>query len=184
MKNHKYQIVNKAYICTADIDEKEYLIGEGIIVMGKTAGEAKKNALSEMSDYEMWGSGEYVTYTDIRVRRRPSCDIVLFEGEELKVYDVDYEIRKRYRDNFLNDLLKNHPNKGAYIYCGCRGGYWGPNHNGYYSNKNDAGIYSIEEAVRIVKSNDLDRNESIEIVNVDSEIELLKKKMVELQTFK
>lgn len=112
------------------------------IVYAKTASEAKSNS-SEWKDWDL--EGDDPTWTDLKVKRAMSADIVIFEGKEMKRYYVQSLLFTRKREaklkSFLDDPVLTH------CYILKRGTYYRPNSSGYTSMKHRAGIYTIKEGV-------------------------------------
>ena len=104
---------------------------------------------------------------DLEVNRAKEYDVVIFRGEEIKRFKIAEIIAKEVRDKRLNDMLKENPGAKAYVKNGNYGSYWGPNHSGYADSVIFAGVYSIDEAVRIVLSSSLDRQESVIIIDTE-----------------
>lgn len=117
-------------------------VSEIPIVYAKTPSEAKSKS-TEWRDWEL--DGDTPKWTDAKVKRSKNSDIVIFEGKEVKRYQIESILRTRKRikklESFLNDPVLTH------CYIMKRGSYYRPGSRGYTSIKHRAGIYTINEGV-------------------------------------
>lgn len=181
-----FEIVEKAYQCYADIEEAEYYFSDGgPIETGKTKGEVKNKAfISYFESNRMKYTGEDVQYKDIKARRVPDYDIVIYNGKNMSRKSAENNIKEKERDENIKKLRDENPGALAVVWNGSYGTYWGDNRCGYNSSLCKAGIYSIEEAANIVIGSSIDRDEKVIIVtnndinsSVDEEIQALEKKI-------
>ena len=115
-------------------------------VFAKTSGQAK--TMGECYDYDIHG-GE-PTYLDIKVRRRKSDDIVIFEGARRRRDYVDSTIRDRKEIETRLGKLRKHPEDTMFYlqdsrnYVGNAMLLWGKNSAGYVCDIKEAGKYTRE----------------------------------------
>lgn len=140
-----------------------YFCDASFIAYG-TEGQAKSQIVSHYQSEETL-DGEELNMMNVRVLRAKEYDKYEFRGKEETKEKIDYILEKEERDSKLDNILKENPNAKAFVYSGIRGGYWGENHCGYHSDKFKAGVYTLKEAVAIVKSSCLSRNESVEMID-------------------
>lgn len=177
-------LVQKAYVINENHMEAEFGYHAcNDVVYAETTGKAKSKLLNSHA-FEEWktSEGDELTYLNIPIRRAKGSDKYLFRGKEQTKSSIEYILDKEDRDNALDKLLEENPNAKAYVYSGIRGGYWGENHCGYYSDKHKAGIYSLEEAVGIVQRSCLSRNEQVEMIDPDQHNKEVMSRIEKLKT--
>ncbi len=190
----KYPIVKKAYGVNFDHIQEGYLAGE-VVCHADSRNEAKNILLGKVS-YDSWKlyySDEELTYLNIPIRRVPSADICLFEGKELRLYQIERELAARTRMEGLEKLSQD--DKVTHCYIIKRREYYGPNSCGYTSYKCYAGVYTKTEAIshamgceeitleaiNVAEHNDM-INKQIQKAknNLISEINTLEKSLIEI----
>jgi hypothetical protein len=131
------QIVSKAFLCFGKNNENDYCAK--VVIYAETAGKAKAQY-----NYE---SGYDVPFTEI-VAKRSIADDILKVGDTTEKRYLLEESQKddEFRANIKN-LAAQNKGKKCYIYSGEWQAYWRSNAGGYTSNKNEAGLYDIEDAV-------------------------------------
>lgn len=181
MKGHT--IVKKAFKIDLAQIEVGFLMSDKICY-ADNRNKAKSILLAEIvyEECKTKYTDKDVTYLNIPVLRAKNLDVVMFRGEETKRYLIDGIIAKEVRDKRLNDMLKENPGAKAYVKNGNYGSYWGPNHSGYADSVIFAGVYSIDEAVRIVLSSSLDRQESVIIIDTEERNHEIDHKISKLNT--
>lgn len=117
-------------------------IEETEVVYAKNSSTAKSKAKDWM-DWEI--DGREPTYIDLKCRRAKNMDIVVFEGNPVKRFLIEFirweRKRKAKLESFLTDTELTH------CYIMKRGTYYRPKSCGYTSIKANAGIYTIKEGV-------------------------------------
>jgi len=125
-----------------------YKVSDTPIVHANTSGEAKSKAPSVLYDYEI--DGEQHNYTDIRVKRNKSCDIVLFEGNEVKRWIAEDELKCR---EVERDILSLPDDEYYYVqdkrsYVGNAVLWWAQDNRGYTTDLNRAHKYTKQDIVK------------------------------------
>lgn len=147
----KYKIVEKAYEINLD-KIQEGFIYDSIICHSENPNRARYELFRKIRDEEfiLRSSGEEVNYQTLPIKRCPSLDKVIFEGEVLTMSRVSRIIEVRERNKKLNKILRNKVVTHCYIVK--NGSYYAPNSSGYVSRKKDAGVYDKDIAVQMAKS--------------------------------
>ena len=154
MKNDKIKkghVILRAYriyhdgLLVGDYSHDEYIINNSELVYGKTAGEAKSKA-SYMDEGSL---GRPIKYTDIKARRERSCDIVLFEGDEVERWRMDLELKEREREKKMMQLPDDEMFyvQDARDYVGNAVLWWGLNSFGYVTDLKRAQKYTKQEVI-------------------------------------
>lgn len=147
-----------------------------IIVYADSHGEAKAKGISEwpfesvqVEDYSQKNyKGEYlrdITFLDVRARRVKKLDKILHNGRwetRERISQLEWQDK---RDEEAKQLWLDNSDGIAVVWAGCYRSYWGANHSGYWSKKEDAGKYSTKEAYDIVRGSDYSRQETVELLD-------------------
>lgn len=190
------KIIKKAWFVDAPTED-QLVYPMGHIVFAETQSKARMEGLKELGGLELesgksnhenykgynYGFFSEVGYLDITARRSKSDDIVLFDGEEIERNRLVDRLKTKKRNDKLEKLKLNNPNAKCIIYAGCYSQYWGENRGGY-TTRDNAGIYSIDDAVSIVKSNDINREEEVIIIANANEIDQINKEIAVLESRK
>lgn len=147
------QIIKKAFIVwhegmLSDFPHDGYRLEEIDPVYAETPNKAKSKAWFDLEGYNM-PNGEPHGYTDIKVRRKKSHDIVLYKGEKRKRYWVieDQEEEKR-KEEFLKKLEAYPDNSHFYVQKGYVGNsclWWGLRSCGYTTDIQKAELFTKAE---------------------------------------
>lgn len=179
-----YEIVKKAFRLSDSfinqIDEGFYLNGD--VVHAANTAEAKKLFLDKLigDGYER-NDNEDFEYTDVRVVREKTSDIILLDGKEIKWEDA-YKVYKREQ---CQAKIKAVQDNFHYAYIMKYGKYYRDNYCGYTEDINNAGVYTSKDARSHASS-----VEEITIVGIDInahnkrieyQIEQLKKRIIEVR---
>lgn len=178
VKNKKAYRLSDSFI--NKIDEGFYLSDAFVHAANTT--EAKKLFLDKIigDGYERKDNEDF-EYTDVRVVREYTSDIILLDGKEIKWEDAykvykheEHQARiKAVEDNFSHAYIMKH------------GKYYRDNYRGYTEDINDAGVYTSKDARSHASS-----VEAITIVGIDIDshnkrieyqIEQLKKRIIEIR---
>lgn len=119
-----YRVYHKAYPEYADE------------IYADSAGKAKSKFLT----YETFD------YLDIVCKRNKQEDIVLRNGKEGKLSELIYEEELSLWRKGIDGMLAAQPNANVRIFSGQWGQYWLSNGQGYTNQRDEAGIYSIQDA--------------------------------------
>jgi hypothetical protein len=169
---------------------------DDITVLADTRGEARSKGLSELiylcaekSVNCLEDSTLY--YTDIIATRYKERDIILYEGREIKRYQLKNYLWQKERDENALQLTITNPDALAAVYNGSYGSFWGANRSGYSDSIIFAGKYSTQEAYNIVKGSDYSRQETVRLLdieelnkNIDSQITTKQKEIDRLKSYK
>lgn len=147
----KLQIVKKCYCVDLNKIQDSWGYSE-ITVYAENSQKAKSALLNEVKWMGMKRSytDDEVDYLTLPVKRNAIGDIVIFEGQEIKRWEVNEKIKERefnaQLDLILNDKTVTHCHirKGGRYYC--------DRHCGYTERLTKAGVYSKEEAIREARS--------------------------------
>ena len=167
-------VVKKAYEIDLERLDERYL-SDNIVCYATSFNKAKIILLKEVDGFWNLKNGEELTYLNIPVIRRKSSDIVIFEGEEVNRSLIPDIIHERERKAKLEEILNNPNIKFCYI---IKGNYYGPNHRGYTSYRDQAGIYPKIEAVNHAMSV---REIRLEAIDVDEHNKMINAKISELK---
>lgn len=109
---------------------------------------ARMKALHQLREYDIQEDrfGIEFSYITLRLKRSPDHDRFLIYGRIRSREDIEYDRKKDERDAEFKQLLADNPNSYAYIRKG--GYYYQPNSCGYTEYKTQAGIYTLDQAVR------------------------------------
>lgn len=147
------ELVKKAYKVWHDgmISENPhegYTIESLPIVYADTPGEAKSNS-REPFDCELYGMEPL--FTDLKVRRAPGADKVIFEGFEKKRWQVEMIQEERKRIERRRKAVERFPDDSFFYiqngYVGNSVYWWGKDYNGYTCDITKAGLYSKQEVL-------------------------------------
>lgn len=146
MKNN---IVRKAYYLDLDRIYEGFLYSDRIIY-AESINKAKSILLSDIRYDEMkTKNGDDITYFNIPVKRSYNNDEYDFEGRILKKYNIKYIMSERERLAVLDKFLFENIGKQFHILKG--DWYYRVDSKGYTSDKSEAGIYTVEDAVSHAK---------------------------------
>ena len=145
-------IILKAYriyhdgLLNGDYEWDRYVINNSEVVYGKTVGEAKAQGLG-LDDGSL---GRPVEYTDIRTKRVKESDIVFFEGDEVKRWRMEHDLKTKER---LHKMYSLPDDEMFYVqdarnYVGNAVLWWGLNSNGYVCDIHKAQKYTKDEIVK------------------------------------
>jgi len=145
-------IILKAYLVYHDgllhddYSHDEYIINNSEVAYGKTAGAAKSVGLG----LERGSLGRSVEFTDIKTRRRKDLDIVFFEGDEVKRWVMENNLKVRERLHKMYELPDDEMFyvQDARNYVGNAVLWWGLNSNGYVCDIHKAQKYTKDEIVK------------------------------------
>lgn len=161
----------KAYqLNTANLDINNESIQRGYVlepVYGETEHEARRNALKMCYDHgieETW-CDEPLEYINIKIKRVKDYDKFLVDGKLKTKSQIEYDQKVIDNRNMLNQMLVDHANSYAYIRKG--GYYYCDNHCGYTEYRYNAGVYTIEDAVKSCLGVDIRDYMRPEIINID-----------------
>lgn len=145
--------------------------------------EARKKALRFL-DHDCGVTDDYMdnplTYTSVKVKRYPSDDLFLIDGKLKSQSAIEYEAKKKERDDNLRKILVDNPDGFAMIRKG--GYFYRPNSKGYTEIRTDAGIYTLVHAVNECLSCSLDDYMRPEIINIQEHNQLILDKIELLKT--
>jgi len=187
-KNHKSISMEKLHIVEKafnvwhegmldDHPEYGYRMEDLPVYYAETPSKAKSQC-SIVYDYHI--NDEPAKFTDIRVKRCKSSDKVLFEGNVIERYNIDYILEERSRNEELDKLVQDNPSAMAYIRK--RGAYYRPNHRGYTERQSKSGIYTIQEAVKEVKGCSLGDYMTAIVIDNAEHNEMLNKEITDLES--
>lgn len=187
-------ILEKYWRVTVDNLEEPWHY-EDVTVNAETRGEAKSKGLDQMHHLcatkavNLYEDPD-IYFTDIKVRRDKSRDVVEYKGERMTRNRMSELLWIDSRDLEAKKLVDNNPNKMFLVWAGCYNSYWGGNHSGYASDIIFAGKYSGEEAYKIVSGSSKSRDEHVRLLpenfndTINKEIDEHKKKIERLETCK
>lgn len=133
-----FSVLEKAYDVMIKADNGKILYAE--TVKAKNAGKAKYA-------FSKW---EQVRFIKILVRRNKADDLVLFEGNKTTRHLVDCLLKNRAYREEIKAFSEKNKGKKVLIYSGQWGAYWRANSSGYTTEKINAGIYEMQQAVNLV----------------------------------
>lgn len=152
MAKDKKVIAKKAWgINWGKIDGGAYCAGNIESVYADTRGKAKSLLLPDISDYKLFKTGEYVTYTTIPIVIIYEDDKYNFDGEILSEWEYEKKQAELKRLSDLQLILDDNGITHCYIR---KGSYYRPNSCGYTDRIDRAGVYTKEYAVSHAKSCD------------------------------
>lgn len=170
-------IVNKGYEIILDRIREGYLY-DSIVCHAENVNKAKVALLEQVRHNGMILGHECqeLTYLNIPVRRRPSIDIVIFEGGETARCDIDDILAKRKRTEELDAILQDPSISHCYI---IKGGYYRPWSAGYTEHRWQAGIYPKDEAVSHARSV---REITLVPINIEKHNKMMMERIKDLQS--
>lgn len=148
----KYEIIEKAWCINPDNLEELYFYDTDDIYYG-TRGVAKSKILLANNNATLLSTGETVDFTNIRIKRKPKYDKILYKGKLIKRYDIEYFER-------LDRIASLPKNKFYYVqdrrsYVGNAVLWWAKNANGYVTDLKKAHKYTWDE-IQVFKPRDTD----------------------------
>ncbi len=147
------EIIKKAWIVWHEgmLNENPHLgftIDNLPIVYAEAPIEAK-NIAKEPYNWDL--NGKEPQYIDLKVRRAPDSDKVLFEGKETIRYKAVSEIKERCRINERRVRIEKYPDDACFYvqngYCGNDALWWGKGGGGYVTDINNAQLYTKAEVL-------------------------------------
>lgn len=176
MNTEKYTAIQKAYKIRLEMFDEGYMYTEEVC-HAENSNKAKAILLKHvLSDSYALKSGEDITYLNIPILRAKDYDLVMFEGEKVKRFEIDEIILERKRNAVLEAILQDE----AIEYCYIRkGSYYAPNHCGYTQCQVQAGVYTKEEAVKEARHV---RDIRLEPINIEIHNKMIADKIKDLQT--
>lgn len=175
----EYTIKEKAYEIIFDKIEEGFM-SSGVYCFAETINKAKTQLLEQVKwdDWKLKYSGEELSYLNIPVRRKKEYDIVTYEGQEVRRYQVE-EIKAENARNSNLDAILSDPNiKYCYINKYCRG-YYRPNSSGYSSFTSEAGVYTKEKAVSEARGV---KEIHLEVINIEEHNKMLNEQIEDLKS--
>lgn len=103
-------------------------------------------------------------FIDIRAKRERGADRYAFEGESMVLGEIERinNYRKWHKD--MAELLKNNAGAKVHIWSDEHGAYWRSNRCGYTTEKEQAGVYTIEDAWNAVSHVGIEKRISFQII--------------------
>ncbi|TXK52365.1 hypothetical protein FVR03_01225 [Pontibacter qinzhouensis] len=148
---------------------------------GETKGKAKKQAWDSIKDDGLKNFlGDEITYLNMPLVRCKEYDKYLVNGELKTLIRIEEDNRREERDERLEQLLISNPDAKAYIRKG--GYYYCSGFCGYTERQADAGVYTIQEAVREVKGCSLRDHMDAILIDVEQHNKLILDKIKSLQS--
>ena len=169
---------SRAWVLNKNIFSEPWFVPDDVFY-AETASKAKSGFLSTIDGLNDYCHND-ITFLSIRVKRSKENDKYLIDGEVKKLYQIEYDRKKKERDENLDLILKENPTAKAYIIKG--GVYYRPKNSGYSEYILEAGIYSIQDAVQSVKMCSLGDNMRLEIIDVDEHNKRINDKIENLKT--
>ncbi len=151
-------------------------------VCAKTEHEARKELLKMCYNYSVEENhlGDPITYINIRIKRFKEMDKYLVDGKLKTLQQIDYDTRVIENRNMLNKMLSDNPNSYAYIRKG--GYFYCSNYCGYTEYKENAGVYTMEQAVKACLGIDIAAYMRPELIDVESHNKMISDKIEQLQS--
>ena len=173
----EYTIKEKAYEIVLDKLEEGFCT-DSIICYADNQNQAKSKLLTQVQydDWKLLSSGKELTYLNIPVRRKKWADIVIYDGQEIKRYQVDEIKFEKTRNMTLDAILSDVNIKYCYIR---KGSYYRPNSCGYTSYKSDAGVYTKEKAVSEARGV---KPITLEPINIEEHNQMISERITDLQS--
>ena len=145
----KNDIIRKAFYLDLDRIYDGFQYSDRIIY-ADSINKAKSILLADIRYDDMKiNNGDEITYFNIPVKRSYLNDEYDFEGRILKKYNIDHIMSERERLSILDKFLFDNIGKQFHILKG--GWYYRKGSCGYTANKNEGGIYSVEDAISHAK---------------------------------
>lgn len=166
---NKYPLIKKAYWVghKTTINNMEGTchpeqVGGQIVRVQKNEGANRAKRIFFSEEHDLLPSD--AKYIDIRARRLNSEDAYLYEGQPRCMSLIrQSEARKEWRSR-MERMVSENPNARVYIHSGQWDAYWGANASGYTNNPANVGVYSIEEAWKLVSHCGIEKKIEFQIV--------------------
>lgn len=171
----KYKLEEKCYQVDFSKVDEGYLFSE-TICHAESLGKAKQKLLKEVDECKLLRSEEDITFLNIPVKRCKEFDKHEFDGASLTMFEILRVLRSRKRDNILDGILADKDINYCYIR---KGSYYRPNSCGYTGVKQQAGVYTKQEAVSHAKSC---KDIFVVPINIVEHNEMINKEINELKT--
>lgn len=176
----------KAYqLNTVNLDNSNESIQRGYVlepVYGKTEHEARRNALKVCYDHgieETWAD-EPLEYVNIRIKRFKDYDKFLVDGKLKTKQQIEYDQRVIDNKNNLKNMLVDFEGQYAYIRKG--GYYYCSGFCGYTERQENAGVYTIEQAVNECLYASIDDYMRPILINVEQHNKMLRETILRLES--
>lgn len=178
----EYKAELKAYeVNTMSVDWECESVQRGYLEhkYGKNEHEARKKLLSMCfnNGVETDYNGEQLTYIKLRTKRRPELDKYLVDGKLKTLSEIKHDNDILENKNKLNKILEDNPNPNAYAYIRKGGYFYCSNFCGYTEYKENAGVYTIKQAVQECLSMDLRDYMRPEIIDIESHNKMIDDKI-------
>lgn len=155
------KVIKKAYSIDFSKIKGGYLYSD-VVCYADNRNKARTILLNEViyEDLKLIHNDEDVNYLNIPVRREKTTDIVVFDGYEVKRYEVErMKIMIEKELEYKNILMDNNI---TYCYIRKNGYYYRSNYSGYTEYKYNAGIYDKYDAYKHVG-----RSDEIRMIPID-----------------
>jgi len=173
-----YKLLLKGYSLNLVKIQESYFYDD-LYTQQETINEAKYDLLKKLR-YEyctLSNSNQELEYKTIPVIRNKKYDLYEFEDKKLTSWEINYIIKKRERNQYLDLLLESNPESFCYIKKG--GYYYRPNSCGYSEYKRNAGVYTLKQGVQEAKScQELD----VILIDIKEHNEYLEREIVDLKS--
>jgi hypothetical protein len=173
------ELKEKAWVFNKSRFEESYFVPDDVFY-AETFTKAKSIALNSIKydDYKTF-LGEEITYLNIPLVRNRQYDRYLINGEIKTLDRIEIDRKYKERADRLVALVEANPDAKAYIRKG--GYYYKPNSCGYTERLEDAGVYSIQEAVESVKRCSIGDNMDAIVIDVEAHNLMILNKIKELK---
>lgn len=147
-----------------------------------TEHEARKKLLKMCYNYGVEESylGDPLTYINLRIKRFKEMDKYLVDGKLKTLQQIEHDYRVVENRTMLNKMLSDNPNTYAYIRKG--GYFYCSNYCGYTEFKENAGIYTMDQAVKVCLGIDLAAYMRPELIDITSHNKMIEDKIKSLQS--
>ena len=139
-----YELVSRGWQLNLDKIDNRYDY-DSYFVTAETMSKARNKIWKLIKDEDMTRNGEDIIFINVPVLLCSTYNHYLFEGKSMTLNLIKVTLAERERVAELDSILTNESIRFCYITK--RGSYYGPNHGGYYSQVEKAGIYTKKEAV-------------------------------------
>jgi hypothetical protein len=172
-------LVEKAWVLKSFGFDEPWHVPDDVFY-GETKGKAKTNAMNAIRyDGLKTSSGDDVTFTNIPLVRAKQYDKYMIDGVVKPLATIEHEGLLQKRRDKLMELVVNNPNGKAYIRKG--GYYYRPGYCGYTERINDAGVYTIEEAVGEVLGTGVNDNMWVVVIIPEEHNKMIQQNIEELK---
>lgn len=150
------------------------------VYYAESAGKAKNMALRDLDGlFDKWSLKPF-GFLNAPIKRAKKLDKYSVDGQTKTLASIEYSLKRKNRDAEIDKIVSDNPNGMAYILKG--GYYYRPDNCGYTEFISMAGVYTVQDASRSVKSSDLGDYMRLVLIDTQKHNDMINERITDLQT--